>query len=542
MVVLEPEHRALFAVDIERSADPRRHNAASVAMRRALREHLGAAFTAAGIDWHNCRDHDRGDGLVVAVPPHHPKRLLLHPVLEALSDALRGHNDRVPEPERMRVRVAVHDADVVLDDFGYTGRPMVVLARLLDATPLREALAAAPRTATVAAIVSERFHEDVVAQGHPNIDPEEYHRVETRVKESSLVGWLHVPGHPLLVPAAGGWRDRAAVNHDRLFGADAATARVCEAIANATGAWILAVRGSGGIGKTTVSFEAVDRADRERLVDRVLWTTVRGDAIEDDEPDARTWWMEAVVDLADQLDVALGPNPRQWGDGFRDALAGHGRVVTVVDNVETVRQASTLVDQLHRFGLVRPHKLVVTSRSRVDDPHGLVQQYTVRGLSEDDSIALVRHIGRDDEQLAAAPRDLLLPVVGVAEGNPYLLKLVVGRYLSAGAPLDRVATELTEHLGGGLGRRAKDYLFDRSLVELELVAGEDNAQTLITAFCVKRRGDEVTREELRDICGLGAAAFDATLQAALDLGLVQASRLNSRYSVHSLLYEYTRPR
>ncbi|MEU4806138.1 NB-ARC domain-containing protein [Actinosynnema sp. NPDC023587] len=542
MVVLEPEHRALFAVDIERSADPRRHNAASVAMRRALREHLSSVFHAAGIDWSGCHDHDRGDGLVVAVPAHHPKRLLLHPVLEALDDALRAHNDRSPEPERMRVRVAVHDADVVLDDFGYTGRPLVLLARLLDAPPLREALASAPRAVTVAAIVSERFHEDVVAQGHPDIDPERYHRTEVRVKESRLVGWLHVPGRPAAVPAEGGWRVRAAVNHDRLFGVDAATARLREAIANPTGSWILAVRGSGGVGKTTIAFEAVDRAQREHLVDRVLWTTVRGDAPEDDEPDARAWWMEAVVDLADQLDVTLGPNPRQWGEAFRDALAGREPVVTVVDNVETVRQASALVARLHGIGLVRPHKLVVTSRSRVEDPNGLVQQHTVRGLSEDDSIALVRHIGRDDGQLATASRDLLLPVVGVTEGNPYLLKLVVGHYLSTGLPLSRVAAELSGPPGDGLGQRAKDHLFDRSLAELELVAGEANAQALITAFCVKRRGDEMAGEELRDICGLSAGVFDTTLRSALDLGLVQASRLNSRYSIHSLLHEYTRPR
>ncbi|WP_367130382.1 hypothetical protein [Saccharothrix sp. HUAS TT1] len=548
MVLLEPEHRALFAVDIERSADPHRHNAASVAMRRALRECLAGAFAQAGIDWGSCHDHDRGDGLVVAVPARYPKRLLLHPVLGVLVDALRAHNERAPESERMRVRVAVHDADVVLDDFGYTGRPMVLLARLLDSTPLRGALAAAPQAAPVAVIVSERFHEDVVSQGHSDIDPESYQRVEAQVKESRVVGWLHVPGQPEVSAPDGGWRDRAAVNHERdgLFGVETTTARVREALANPTGSWILAVRGTGGIGKTTVTFEAVDRAHRDGLVDRVLWTTVRGDGPEADfSPDARSWWMETVVDLADQLGIVLGPDPRQWGEGFRDSLAtANGRVVTVVDNVETPRQATVLVDRLDGFGLARPNKLVVASRSRVEGPFGLVQQHMIRGLSEDDAVALVRHIGRDDEQLVTAPRELLSPVVGITEGNPYLLKLVVGRYLSTGLPLGRVAEELTDaatHTRGRLGRQVKDYLFDRSLAELELVASPDNAQALIAAFCVKRRGDEISREELRELAGLGSDAFDTTLQAAFDLGLVQASRLNSRYSIHSLLYEYTRP-
>jgi nucleoside phosphorylase len=347
------------------------------------------------------------------------------------------------------------------------------------------------------------------------------------------------------------WRTRAAVDHDQdgLFGIEAATSRLVAALANPTGAWIVSVRGTGGVGKTTLAYEAAGRAQQSGAVEQVLWTTVRGDVpgFEGDAaPEAS--WMETVVDLADQVGVSLGPNRRVWCEGLQDALGqAGGRILTVVDNVETANQAAALVSELHRCGFVRPHKLLVTSRSLVGGPIGLVQQHAVRGLSEDDAIALMRYVGKDDEHLAAAPAATFIPIVRITEGNPYLLKLVVGHFLSSAMPLEQVVDELTDleattfRGGDNLARQVKDYLFDRSLAELELVAGSRQAQLLMAAFCVKRRGDEIAKDELWEISGLPMVEFDATLRYGCDLGLVQASRLNRRYSIHSLLYEYTRP-
>jgi phosphate transport system substrate-binding protein len=217
MVTSTPVHRALFAVDIEHSADLRRHNNATIELRRVLYDRLGEAFQASGIDWASCTHHNTGDGLVVAVPPQFPKRLLLHPVLDTLAMSLRRHNRKAPEAEQIRVRVAVHDADVRVDAHGVSGRPMIRLARLLEAQPLRDALATAPQTVTVVAILSDRMHEDVVCQGYPDIDPEHFTRVDAQVKETHLTGWLYIPNYfpptdlPATVPASALGRLRGGV-------------------------------------------------------------------------------------------------------------------------------------------------------------------------------------------------------------------------------------------------------------------------------------------------------------------------------------------
>lgn len=195
MVAPLPVHRALLSVDIEGSGRSEGDNTSSVALRKILYTELEQAFESSGIDWSACVKQDTGDGVVVLVPPEFPKRNLIHPLLGQLADGLRHHNRYASTATRIRVRVAVHAGDVLVDDYGTTGRPQVLLARLLAARPLREALAGAPDSATVAVLVSDGFYHDVVAQGHRGIDPDLFTAVTVREKETEARAWLHVIGH-----------------------------------------------------------------------------------------------------------------------------------------------------------------------------------------------------------------------------------------------------------------------------------------------------------------------------------------------------------
>lgn len=196
-MINEPVRRALFAVDVERSGDMRRDNVAWDELKRALYRAVQVAFAAAGIDLARLQIRDTGDGMIVDVPDTVDRGRLLHPLLAVLAQELRDHNQRAHQTAQIRVRVALHDADVMLDESGFPNGPhMVHLARLLDGDRLRDALRQAPATATVAAILSDRFHGSVVRHGYPGIDAELFHQVEVRAKETTATGWIHVPGHP----------------------------------------------------------------------------------------------------------------------------------------------------------------------------------------------------------------------------------------------------------------------------------------------------------------------------------------------------------
>jgi len=349
--------------------------------------------------------------------------------------------------------------------------------------------------------------------------------------------------------AVRGWHRYASVSHEVLFGVEQIIGRLRAGLRSTSGGWILCVRGAGGVGKTALAYEVARVAEQEGAFDRVLWTTVKGEAslLGIGEMSQPTWG-DTVAGLADQLEVPLSASRTLWdrelGDAIRRQDAGT-RFLTVVDNLESSGTATSIVDRLVELGFVRPHKLLLTSRWVVPDRWNLVKEQLVRGLAPKDAIALARHEGASDEQLSAAPDSAFSPIVRITEGNPYLIKLIVRRYLSSGLPLERVVQDLIAaagHLGSqkdSLAHGARDYLFDGSLKELDRRAGSKAAHMLMAAFCVKRRGEEVDYGELKDISGLADAAFDDVLRCGCELELIQASNLNQRYSIHSLLYEFT---
>lgn len=200
-MINEPVRRALFAVDVERSGDIRRDNVAWDELKRALHRAVQVAFAASGIDLARLQVRDTGDGMIVDVPDTIDRGRLLHPLLAVLAQELRAHNQRASQTAQIRVRVALHDADVMLDESGFPNGPhMVHLSRLLDSARLRDELRRAPTTATVAAILSDRFHGSVVRHGYPGVDAELFHQVEVRAKETTATGWIHLPGHPSRPP------------------------------------------------------------------------------------------------------------------------------------------------------------------------------------------------------------------------------------------------------------------------------------------------------------------------------------------------------
>jgi hypothetical protein len=214
---VEPVHRGLFSVDVESSGSRDTHS--SVVLRDVLFSALRNSFESSGIDWAACARDDLGDGMTVLVPPEFPKHRLVFPLLDQLGALLRHHNRYAGPSTVIRVRVALHEGDVRFDEFGATGRPKVLLARLLDSAPVRKALAEAADTTTVMLIVSDLFYQDVICQGHVGIDPDQYVPVLVRAKETEERAWLratapvesspaesarHRPAEPEAAPRSGG--------------------------------------------------------------------------------------------------------------------------------------------------------------------------------------------------------------------------------------------------------------------------------------------------------------------------------------------------
>jgi hypothetical protein len=189
------DYRPMLAVDIASSAG--RGNVALMKIRDELFTTLRESFQRSGICWEACHHDDLGDGLRIMPPSGSPKAELIYPVLSELAIRLRTHNRTAGPTTRIRVRAALHAGELCLGPADeITGQPLEVLARMLDAQPVRTALAEAPDAATVAVLLSQHFYDETVRHGYPGIDPDDFRQVSFTAKEYTAQAWLYVPGFP----------------------------------------------------------------------------------------------------------------------------------------------------------------------------------------------------------------------------------------------------------------------------------------------------------------------------------------------------------
>jgi len=184
-----PVHAALAAFDIAKSGDPAKTNDIQQAAISAVRFIVRDAVDCASIGWPQCKWLDRGDGGVLVAPAKSESRVV-DPLVFHLAAGLRRYNRRSSDLARIRLRMAAHSGPVHLSHHGVTGVPMVQLARLLNAPPLRLQLDAT--SADLAVLVSDSLYDRIVRHDYGLIDPAAFCPVGVEVKETSARAWLLV--------------------------------------------------------------------------------------------------------------------------------------------------------------------------------------------------------------------------------------------------------------------------------------------------------------------------------------------------------------
>lgn len=180
----------LFAVDVSDSAG--RDDEAQRHIRTALYAMLEEAFSASGIPWSRCWREDRGDGVLVIVPPDFPAAALIGLLPSRLAALLRRYNRLSAHAARIQLRAAAHLGPVSYDGHGYIGSDVTLTCRLLDAQRLKRRVRASG--AELALITSDYMYQTVIRR-HPSLaDAGTFEPATIRVKETRTRGWLHLPG------------------------------------------------------------------------------------------------------------------------------------------------------------------------------------------------------------------------------------------------------------------------------------------------------------------------------------------------------------
>jgi class 3 adenylate cyclase len=179
---------SIFLADIAAFGRHSRNDKDRQLLRASMYATLQHAFESSGVPWHSCYREDRGDGVLVIVPPSTPTRLLIDPLSDDIAMALAIHNDQATEALRMQLRVALHVGPVVSDPEGVSGESIILAARILEAPVLKRQLAS--EAADLGLIVSAYVYDTVVKHGPGRIDPARYRQVRVQLKESRLNAWI----------------------------------------------------------------------------------------------------------------------------------------------------------------------------------------------------------------------------------------------------------------------------------------------------------------------------------------------------------------
>jgi CRP-like cAMP-binding protein len=188
----EPLNCSVLFTDVAGFGNPNRTDADRGAVRAALYAILRESLETSGVPWAQCYHEDRGDGVIVVVPPVISTRRVIDPLIPVLAARLRQYNRRASDVVLIQLRVALHAGPVGKDAEGLTGRAIIAAARIVDARVIKDRLAA--EQADLIFAVSDYVYEHVVTSCDGQVDVTAFTHVEDQVKESRVSAWIHLAG------------------------------------------------------------------------------------------------------------------------------------------------------------------------------------------------------------------------------------------------------------------------------------------------------------------------------------------------------------
>lgn len=458
-------HRTIVVVDVAGFGDRRRTNAHQLAIRDGLYQVLGTAFENAGVSWDACDHEDRGDGVFILAPAEMPKAPFVDAVPLALAMALREHNSTHRAEERIRLRMALHAGEVAYDSHGVTAVSVNLAFRLLDAHPLKAALAQSP--GLLALIVSGWFFDEVVRHS-VSTEPSTFRPVQVTVKETVAAAWLSLPDHPYPPDPTQleGPTDRLVPRQLPLairdFTGRAAHLAALDALLPGDGGTVVisAVDGAAGIGKTTLALHWAHRVQHQ-FPDGTLHVNLRGYG--PGEPATPDEVLNGFLRALGVPAEAIPADVEAQSALFRSVLAGR-RVLVVLDNANSADQVRLLLPGTP--GCV----VVVTSR---DSLTGLVitesaHRMTLDLLTQQEALALVT--GIIGPQRAAAEPEAVTELIRLCARLPLALRIAATRRSTVADVVAELADEhsrLDVLSQGGDERTALRAVFDWSYQRLD---------------------------------------------------------------------------
>lgn len=380
----------------------------------------------------------------------------------------------------------------------------------------------------VRSIPTLRIQMDVPFSGTEEMQAESSSRESGSNKSSTL-------------PLAMEWVKFAVVDHEKVFGIDSMIQKIGRRLCNHDGDWVISIFGAGGVGKTTLAYEAAKRYATSDEFQRVAWMSAKFThltSLGEIERKRRTVidWRDILTNIAQQLrldiDLVSSRIERQLANALSE-LGRSERCLIVIDNLETVQDARMAIEYLRAESGIRPHKFILTTRQSVM-PY---RELRWNGLDLVAAREYADYLGQDDPSLKLTSRDLD-QVVAASERIPLLIKLIVCLAIFERRPVREVIAHMQNRekiLGLNLG----SYLYAEALTSLEAKIGAVASVKIMNVFCSRTPGDYFSADEFYQLSRItDRDTFDLAKAAAGQLALVRSFDGNTKFTIHGLLREF----
>lgn len=160
-------------------------------MREVLYKLMQGTFENTDFRQHEYHQEDRGDGILLVMPPPMRTNSIVNRILGRLVILLREYNSTATLATRLQMRVALQVGPVDADAHGVNGRAIIDTARLLDAPVLRQHLA--ETGADLGFITSTHVYDTFIQPNPGHVIPAAGQHVSCQVKKETINAWMYLP-------------------------------------------------------------------------------------------------------------------------------------------------------------------------------------------------------------------------------------------------------------------------------------------------------------------------------------------------------------
>ncbi|MGB3510010.1 MAG: NB-ARC domain-containing protein, partial [Microcoleaceae cyanobacterium] len=335
-------------------------------------------------------------------------------------------------------------------------------------------------------------------------------------------------------------REKTNWEQKRLFGINKILDRLGENLQSRDDYWLMSLTGAGGIGKTSLTEKLVGEYAADSGFYKLAWTTAKRISLAADmsvkknnnrtdiNPD------RIIYDIASQLNINLPPANTDHFAGLQKKLKSEPYLI-VIDNLETLPEYEWLLARFNPFDPmcnIRPSKVILTSRKDLIANNCAVREIKLRGIDKSATFEMIRYQGQELNMIQQALDEELEPIYEKTQGNPLMILLVINLLKIYHEPLDKIF-EIFEQ-----NQDFQNFLYEESVCSLS-----DNAMLVLNSAINFSPNSLISHSDLKKSSDLNDDEFSQAIQECSGLNLLDSSRSltsESRYSIHSLLYEFLR--